>query len=124
MKIALVSEHASPLAVVGSVDAGGQNVHVAELAKGLAALGAEVVVHTRRDDPELPRSVSFAPGVTIEHMDAGPARHVPKDDLLQYMGIFSNELERAWSDQPPDVVHSHFWMSGYAALRATRTSRI
>ena len=40
MKIALVSEHASPLAIIGSVDAGGQNVHVAELAKGLAALGA------------------------------------------------------------------------------------
>ena len=60
MKISVVSEHASPLAVLGSVDAGGQNVHVAELAKGLAALGAEVTVHTRRDDPDMPRRVPFA----------------------------------------------------------------
>ncbi len=32
MRIAMVSEHASPLAVLGGVDAGGQNVHVASLA--------------------------------------------------------------------------------------------
>ena len=32
MRIAMVSEHASPLAAVGGVDAGGQNVHVAALA--------------------------------------------------------------------------------------------
>ncbi|MCW2744053.1 MAG: hypothetical protein JWM48_603, partial [Mycobacterium sp.] len=29
MNIAMISEHASPLAVLGGVDAGGQNVHVA-----------------------------------------------------------------------------------------------
>ena len=39
MRIALVSEHANPLAVVGAVDAGGQNVHVAALAAGLARRG-------------------------------------------------------------------------------------
>ena len=32
MRIAMVSEHASPLATLGGVDAGGQNVHVAALA--------------------------------------------------------------------------------------------
>ena len=31
MRIAMVSEHASPLAVLGGDDAGGQNVHVAAL---------------------------------------------------------------------------------------------
>ena len=36
MKIAMVSEHASPLAVLGGEDAGGQNVHVAALASALA----------------------------------------------------------------------------------------
>jgi hypothetical protein len=49
MKIALVSEHASPLAALGGVDAGGQNVHVRSLALALGRLGAHVVVHTRRD---------------------------------------------------------------------------
>ena len=54
MKIAMVSEHASPLATLGGVDAGGQNVHVSELAQALARRGHEVTVYTRRDDATLP----------------------------------------------------------------------
>jgi ADP-heptose:LPS heptosyltransferase len=61
MRIAMVSEHASPLATLGGVDAGGQNVHVAALAEAMARQGAEVVVHTRRDDVALPRRVRMAP---------------------------------------------------------------
>src|ERR671929_174983 len=44
----MVSEHASPLAAVGGVDAGGQNVHVLELSTALAAGGDEVIVALRR----------------------------------------------------------------------------
>jgi glycosyltransferase involved in cell wall biosynthesis len=120
MRISLVSEHASPLAVLGGVDAGGQNVHVAELASGLAALGAEVVVHTRRDDPSLPRRFLLCPGVIVDHVDAGPPIPIPKDELLPYMGDFARDLARVWRANPPDVVHAHFWMSGIAALHAAR----
>jgi type III pantothenate kinase len=120
VRIALVSEHASPLAVLGGVDAGGQNVHVAALAQGLARRGARVVVHTRRDDPAPPRRVALCPGVEVDHVDAGPAAPVSKDELLPYMDAFAAELERAWRRERPDVVHSHFWMSGLAALQAAR----
>ena len=72
MRIAMVSEHASPLAALGGVDAGGQNVHVASLAAALGRRGDEVVVHTRRDAPELARRVPFARGVEVDHVDAGP----------------------------------------------------
>ena len=51
MRIAMISEHASPLALLGGVDAGGQNQHVAELSTVLAEDGHEVRVYTRRDDP-------------------------------------------------------------------------
>jgi phosphoheptose isomerase/glycosyltransferase involved in cell wall biosynthesis len=118
MRIALVSEHASPLAVLGGVDAGGQNVHVAALARGLARRGADVVVHTRRDDATRPRRVALCPGVEVDHVDAGPPEAIPKDELLAYMDAFAAELERAWRDERPDVVHSHFWMSGLATLEA------
>src|SRR3982751_4147848 len=70
MRVALVSEHASPLAVLGGVDAGGQNVHVAALAASLGRLGDEVVVHTRRDDPALPRRVADAVRALGEVPDA------------------------------------------------------
>jgi D-inositol-3-phosphate glycosyltransferase len=118
VRVAMVSEHASPLAVLGGVDAGGQNVYVAALATALARRGAEVVVHTRRDDPALPDRVRFARGVTVEHVAAGPQDRLPKDELLPHMDEFAAELRRSWLARPPDVVHAHFWMSGRAALAA------
>ena len=120
MRVALVSEHASPLAVLGGVDAGGQNVHVAALAEGMARHGVDVVVHTRRDDVRLPRRVRMSPGVTVDHVMAGPPSAVSKDDLLPYMDDFAADLHRQWAARRPDVVHAHFWMSGRAALAAAR----
>jgi D-inositol-3-phosphate glycosyltransferase len=124
MRVAMVSEHASPLATLGGVDAGGQNVHVAALATGLARRGASVVVHTRRDDPSLPARVQMAPGVVVDHVDAGPAEPVSKDDLLPSMPRFARTLAECWRDDPPDVVHSHFWMSGMCAVHAAAPLRI
>jgi glycosyltransferase involved in cell wall biosynthesis len=118
MRIDLVSEHASPLAAIGGVDAGGQNVHVAALAAGLARRGHEVTVHTRRDDEALPDRVVVQDGYHVSHVDAGPARSLPKDGLLPHMPAFARVLQRQWADQPPDVVHAHFWMSGLAAVAA------
>jgi phosphoheptose isomerase/glycosyltransferase involved in cell wall biosynthesis len=120
VRIALVSEHASPLAVLGDVDAGGQNVHVASLALALGRLGAQVTVHTRRTSPDTPGVVSLGAGVDVDHVDAGPAADIPKDDLLVHMDDFGAELRRRWAADPPDVVHSHFWMSGLASLAAAR----
>jgi glycosyltransferase involved in cell wall biosynthesis len=118
LRIDLVSEHASPLAPAGGTDAGGQNVHVAALAAALARRGHQVTVHTRRDDVALPDSVPYAPGVTVEHVRAGPARPVPRDELLPYTPEFTAALGRRWAARPPDVVHAHFWLSGLAALGA------
>ena len=120
MRIAMVSEHASPLAVLGGVDAGGQNVHVAALASALGRRGDSVVVHTRRDDPGLDRRVPLASGVEVDHVDAGPARELPKDELLPHMGAFARDLASQWRVARPDVVHTHFWMSAVAALQAAQ----
>jgi type III pantothenate kinase len=114
----MVSEHASPLAVLGGVDAGGQNVFVEALARELGRLGNEVVVHTRRDDPGLPRRVPLCPGVEVDHVDAGPPAEISKDELLPHMDAFAADLERCWRAERPDVIHAHFWMSGHAALTA------
>ncbi|GLX10830.1 glycosyltransferase [Microbispora sp. NBRC 16548] len=124
MRIALVSEHASPLATLGGVDAGGQNVHVAALAVALAERGNEVVVHTRRTSPDQPEAVPMAPGVTVEHVPAGPAEPLPKDELLPHMPEFGEHLARRWKAEPPDVAHAHFWMSGLATLTAAEPLRI
>ena len=95
--VAMVSEHASPLAVLGGVDAGGQNVHVAALAEHVARRGWRVEVFTRRDDPTLPERIPLCPGVVVVHVDAGPPVPIPKDELLPHMARFAAQLHDAWS---------------------------
>ncbi|HET7399672.1 MAG TPA: glycosyltransferase [Intrasporangium sp.] len=120
MRVALVSEHANPLAALGGVDAGGQNVHVGALAAHLAARGHDVTVYSRRDDPDVPTRVVTPEGYAVEHVPAGPAYAVGKDDLLRHMPAFARYLEQRWREQPVDVAHAHFWMSGVASTRAAR----
>ncbi|WGW12266.1 glycosyltransferase [Saxibacter everestensis] len=123
MRISMVSEHASPLAALGGVDAGGQNVHVAALSAALARRGHDITVYTRRDDPDLPTRVEAYPGVQVAHIDAGPAEQISKDELLPYIGKLADGIARDWLDSPPDLVHGHFWMSGLAALDAARRGK-
>jgi len=120
MKIAMVSEHASPLGAIGGVDAGGQNVHVAALASALAARGHEIVVYTRRDSAELADREPLCPGVVVEHLDAGPAAAVPKDELAPYLPAMADDLTARLARFDPAVVHAHFWMSGLVTEAAAR----
>lgn len=124
MRIAMVSEHASPLATLGGVDAGGQNVHVAALASELARLGHDVTVYTRRDSPVTPSRVVMNSGVIVRQVDAGPARPIPKDAIYQHIAAFAVQLEAAWTFARPDIVHAHFWMSGLASLAAVKRLQI
>lgn len=121
MKIAMVSEHASPLAAPGGVDAGGQNVHVTELSAALARRGHEVTVYTRRDDPDSPERVRTPQGYSVVHVPAGPPEPLPKDELLGHMGAFAGYLADSWRTRRPDIAHAHFWMSGIATHLAART---
>jgi len=120
VQIALVSEHASPLAAIGGVDTGGQNVHVAELAAGLVRLGHKVTVYTRRDAADLPTRVATAAGYSVIHVPAGPAVALPKDELWAHMPEFAGQLRASFDLDVPDLVHAHFWMSGWAAAEAAR----
>lgn len=123
MKISMISEHASPLAALGGVDAGGQNVHVAALSEALADRGHDVTVFTRRDRArdELPDTVVAGRGVTVVHVSAGPHDYLPKDEFLPHMLELGRGIAAYWAAHPeivPDIVHSHFWMSGLAARTA------
>lgn len=120
MHVAMVSEHASPLAALGGVDAGGQNVHVAALSSALAAMGHQITVYTRRDTPDLPDRVEAVPGVEVVHITAGPVRNVSKDELLPFIPALGAGIAADWGTRRPDLVHGHFWMSGLAALDAVR----
>jgi D-inositol-3-phosphate glycosyltransferase len=121
VRVALISEHANPLAAPGTSEAGGQNVHVGALGVALAAAGHQVEIFTRRESPDHPDVVPMASGVQVVHVPAGPARPIPRDDLLPLMPAFGAWLRHRWSTGlSPDVVHAHFWTSGVAAMPVCR----
>lgn len=120
MRIAMVSEHANPLATLASADAGGQHVHVAELSAALVRRGHEVSVYTRRDDPDVAEHVEAPQGYTVVHVPAGPPEQLPNDELLAHMGPFAQYLDARWAVDRPHVTHAHFWMSGIATQLAAR----
>ena len=116
-KIAFISEHASPLAILGGVDNGGQNVYVTELSEQLVKKGYEVDIYTRRDNPNIEETVEWQPFIRVIHIEAGPAKFVAKEKLLGYMDEFTanmlyyikmNVLEY-------ELIHANFFMSALVA---------
>ncbi|MDR1767859.1 MAG: glycosyltransferase [Propionibacteriaceae bacterium] len=113
MKIAFVSMHTSPAMQPGSGDAGGMNVVERAQAEALGRLGHQVELITRRSDPADPDAVDLAPAVVLRHLDAGPRAPLPKSEIDRHIDQFRDGLSRLAGY---DLVHSHHWMSGVAAL--------
>lgn len=117
-KIAFISEHASPLALLGGTDNGGQNVYVAEIATQLAKIGYQVDIFTRRDDLVSTEITQLTPGVRVILVNAGPAEPVAKEELLPFMTTFRKEMESFICRTRVEyrVIHANFWMSGLVAM--------
>lgn len=117
LRIALVSLHTSPGAEPGSGDVGGMNVVVRNQAEALGAAGHEVEILTRRSSPDEPEAVDLAPGVVLRFLTAGPVEAVPKGRHEEFVDEFRDRLAELG---PWDVIHSHHWFSGVAALPVAR----
>ncbi len=114
----MVSMHTSPLDTPGSGDAGGMNVVEMHTATALGALGHRVDLITRRSDPSQPDVVDLGGNVWVRHLTAGPEVRLAKSAIDAYIDEFREAMSRL---EPYDLVHSHHWMSGMAALPLART---
>lgn len=116
-RVASISVHASPLATLGGKDAGGMNVYVRELSCHTANLGLPVDVFTRRTDPNAPEVVSICEGVDLINITAGPPHPLDKNSLYDHLPEFVDEmvLFALRSGRRYDVVHAHYWLSGWVA---------
>lgn len=125
-RIAFISEHASPVALLGGADAGGQNVYVDEVSRNLARRGYAVDVFTRRDNPDAPEIIEWAKGVRVIHLLAGPPHPRPKDELWPFMSEFRDSLLRFMirDEAQYDLIHGNFWMSGWVAAELRRRLNI
>lgn len=113
MKITVVSMHTSPWTQLGAGDGGGMNVVVRNTAEELARLGHQVEVVTRRTNPDTPERQQMAVGVDLVSLTAGPGSHLPKSRIDEHIPEFRAGLAAL---EPGDIIHSHHWMSGVAAL--------
>ncbi len=116
-RVAYLSMHTSPLLQPGVGDAGGMNVYVDQLSRAMAERGVVVEVFTRRDDASLPAQVTVVPGYRVHHIAAGPARPLPTERLAPYVRRFAAGVIDVLDDLPPiEVIHTHYWLSGWAGL--------
>jgi D-inositol-3-phosphate glycosyltransferase len=93
------------------------NVVERHTAEALAELGHKVDLITRRSGPGQPDVVDLGGGVCLRHIDAGPAEHLAKSAIDAYTDEFGTAMGALDSY---DIVHSHHWMSGIAALPLAR----
>jgi D-inositol-3-phosphate glycosyltransferase len=115
----MLSYHTCPLATLGGKDTGGMNVYVRELTRRLGRLGVHVDVFTRSQDEHVPHVLhDLGYGNRVVHVPAGPEVPLPKQELAGYLPQFvQGILEFAQAkDLHYDLIHSHYWMSGIAAL--------
>ena len=116
-RVAVLSVHTSPLDQPGAGDGGGLNVYVREVALRMAGRGVHVDVFTRRSDPDTPPLVELAPGVHVHHLDAGPARPLAKEEVANQLCAFVLALQRHPTAGTHDVLHAHYWLSGWVGRR-------
>ncbi|GAA3751951.1 glycosyltransferase [Salinactinospora qingdaonensis] len=122
MKIALICEHAAPLTAYKGGTSTADSVHIACLARELAALGHRVSVYSRSSSPHTPDHARMGRGVTVDHLQAGPQRPLTEDEAVDHTGTFARHLATALAADRPDVIHAVNWTSGLAALSASRTA--
>jgi D-inositol-3-phosphate glycosyltransferase len=118
--VAVFSLHTSPLDQPGTGDSGGMNVYIRSVAERLAAQGVEVDVFTRCRGRGVPEVEEILPGHRLIQVQAGPCAPVPKEDLPRFLPAFlGSVLRRQRHDGSDyDVVHSHYWLSGWVGRSA------
>ena len=119
-RVAVISLHTSPRDQPGSGDSGGMNVYVLSVARRLAEQGIAVDIYTRCHGQGGPDVEEIAPGTHLVNVQAGPCAPVAKDDLPRLLPEFLDGVLQPTSHRhsPYDVVHSHYWLSGWVGSQA------
>jgi D-inositol-3-phosphate glycosyltransferase len=117
IRIAMLSVHTCPLAMLGGKSTGGMNVYVRELSCELGRRGFAVDVFTRCESAVHPQIMPLGPNARVIHVCAGPQEHQDKNQVYGYLPEFTaNLLDFALSEgMRYDLIHSHYWLSGWVA---------
>jgi D-inositol-3-phosphate glycosyltransferase len=123
MRIAMLSIHSSPIAQLGGKEAGGMNVYVRELSRELGRRCISVDMFTRSQDSSAPTVVELERNVRVINLHTGPSAPYDKNWVLTYVPEFVSRARcfAEGEDLAYDLIHSHYWLSGEAALALRRS---
>jgi D-inositol-3-phosphate glycosyltransferase len=122
-RIAMLSVHACPLALMGGKKTGGMNVYVRDFSRALGRAGIQVDVYTRSQDdcqPMIKRELG--PGGRVIHIHAGPERPIPVGEIPPHLDEFAAHVATFAGQEgiTYDLIHSHYWLSGLVAEKLRR----
>jgi D-inositol-3-phosphate glycosyltransferase len=122
LRVAMLSVHTCPLAVLGGKETGGMNVYVRELARELARMRMQADIFTRSQNPAIPRVVTLAEGVRVVHLAAGPQAPMARERVFEHLDEFVDGVEafRIAAGADYDLIHAHYWLSGAVGLALRR----
>lgn len=119
-RVAILSVHTCPLALMGGKKTGGMNVYVRDFARALDNEGVLVDVFTRSQDACQP-TVKHEIGVSgrVIHIPAGPEVPLPPAEVGLYIDEFTDGVARFAQAEGSsyDLIHSHYWISGLVAIQ-------
>lgn len=123
MRVAMLSMHTCPLAMLGGKKTGGMNVYVRDISRALGRMGIAVDVYTRSQDDCVPMvNHELGENARVIHIPAGPQAPIPVSEVEHYVDEFAAGIVgfAASENLHYDLIHSHYWLSGLAAknLRA------
>lgn len=118
LRAGIISLHTSPLTQPGSGDSGGMNVYIREFVSSLTQAGVACDVFVRKWMPDLDFIVEVEPGFRVIHVPAGPTE-MSKEDLPSIVDDFTDWMRRWLADNPVDVLHANYWLSGVVGHQLT-----
>jgi D-inositol-3-phosphate glycosyltransferase len=95
------------------------NVYLDQLSRTMAARGIDIIVFTRRVDAKTPMVIQVEARYRVVQIEAGPVAPIPIPAMRVYAADFARRVER-WirsEEIRPDIVHSHYWLSGRCGVR-------
>jgi D-inositol-3-phosphate glycosyltransferase len=122
-RIAMLSVHTCPLAMLGGKETGGMNVYVRDLSRELGRRGFQVDVFTRSQNPAVPRVDSLGQNSRVIHVPAGPMAPYDRNLVYDHLPEFVAGVKHFAESQgiSYDLIHSHYWLSGWVARELRRT---
>ncbi len=118
MRVAMLSVHTCPLAMLGGKKTGGMNVYVRDLSRELGRMGINVDVFTRSQDDCVPMvNHDLGERARVIHIPAGPQAPIPVAEVSHYMDEFAAGVARFAEAEGLhyNLIHSHYWLSGLVA---------